>query len=74
VSTARSYPNLFSPWQLRHSRISNRVVFGPVCPTWVRSAHEGIFTDQAVAYYEERARTGLGARPDRHRGRAFVAR
>jgi 2,4-dienoyl-CoA reductase-like NADH-dependent reductase (Old Yellow Enzyme family) len=60
VSTARSYPYLFSPWQLRHSRISNRVVFGPVCPTWVRSAHEGVFTDQAVAYYEERARTGLG--------------
>jgi 2,4-dienoyl-CoA reductase-like NADH-dependent reductase (Old Yellow Enzyme family)/thioredoxin reductase len=57
---ARSYPNLFSPWQLRHTRIANRVVFGPVCPTWVRSPHEGIFTDQAVAYYEERARTGLG--------------
>ena len=53
----RSYPNLFSPWQLRHTRISNRVIFGPVCPTWVRSPHEGIFTDQAVAYYEERART-----------------
>jgi len=57
---ARSYPKLFSPWQLRHTRITNRVVFGPVCPTWVRDAHEGIFTDQAVAYYEERARTGLG--------------
>src|SRR4029077_16090056 len=54
------YPKLFSPWQLRHTRIANRVVFGPVCPTWVRNAHEGIFTDQAVAYYEERARTGLG--------------
>ena len=57
---ARSYPKLFSPWQLRHTRITNRVVFGPVCPTWVRNALEGIFTDQAVAYYEERARTGLG--------------
>ena len=43
---ARSYPKLFSPWQLRHTRITNRVVFGPVCPTWVRNAHEGIFTDQ----------------------------
>jgi 2,4-dienoyl-CoA reductase-like NADH-dependent reductase (Old Yellow Enzyme family) len=60
VSAAESYPHLFSPWQLRHTRISNRVIFGPVCPTWVRSAHEGIFTDQAVAYYEERAQTGLG--------------
>jgi 2,4-dienoyl-CoA reductase-like NADH-dependent reductase (Old Yellow Enzyme family)/thioredoxin reductase len=57
---AQSYPTLFSPWNLRHTRIANRVVFGPVCPTWVRSAHEGVFTDQAVAYYEERARTGLG--------------
>ena len=36
------------------------MVFGPVCPTWVRSPHEGIFTEQAVAYYEERAKTGLG--------------
>ena len=60
MSNARSYPNLLSQWQLRHTRISNRVIFGPVCPTWVRSAHEGIFTEQAVAYYEERARTGLG--------------
>jgi len=60
VSAVSSYPYLFSPWQLRHTRISNRVIFGPVCPTWVRSAHEGIFTDQAVAYYEERAQTGLG--------------
>ena len=60
MSGAQSYPHLFSPWQLRHTRISNRVIFGPVCPTWVRNAHEGIFTDQAVAYYEERAQTGLG--------------
>jgi 2,4-dienoyl-CoA reductase-like NADH-dependent reductase (Old Yellow Enzyme family)/thioredoxin reductase len=57
---SQSYPTLLSEWQLRHTRIANRVIFGPVCPTWVRSAHEGIFTDQAVAYYEERARTGLG--------------
>jgi NADH:flavin oxidoreductase / NADH oxidase family len=35
-------------------------VFAPVCPTWVRNPHEGIFTEQAVAYYEERAKTGLG--------------
>jgi 2,4-dienoyl-CoA reductase-like NADH-dependent reductase (Old Yellow Enzyme family)/thioredoxin reductase len=60
VDYAQSYPKLFSAWQLRHTRVANRVVFGPVCPTWVRNAHEGIFTDQAVAYYEERARTGLG--------------
>ena len=36
------------------------MVFAPVCPTWVRSPHEGVFTEQAVAYYEERAKTGMG--------------
>jgi hypothetical protein len=25
------------------------------CPTWVTSPYDGVFTDQAVAYYEERA-------------------
>jgi 2,4-dienoyl-CoA reductase-like NADH-dependent reductase (Old Yellow Enzyme family) len=60
VPSTRPYAHLFSPWQIRHTRISNRVIFGPVCPTWVRSPHEGVFTEQAVAYYEERARTGIG--------------
>ena len=40
----------------------------PTCPTWVADPHEGVFTDQAVAYYEERAPRGevvvcLGAAP-----------
>lgn len=51
---------MLSPWRIRHTTIANRVGFAPTCPTWVRDPHEGIFTDQAVAYYEERARTGLG--------------
>jgi 2,4-dienoyl-CoA reductase-like NADH-dependent reductase (Old Yellow Enzyme family)/thioredoxin reductase len=55
-----SYRHLFSPLRIRNTILPNRVVFGPVCPTWVRSPHEGIFTEQAVAYYEERAKTGLG--------------
>ena len=54
------YPHLFSPLRIRHTTIPNRVMFAPVCPTWVRSPHEGVFTEQAVAYYEERAKTGLG--------------
>ena len=54
------YKHLFSPWRIRNTTIENRVIFGPVCPTWVRSPHEGVFTEQAVAYYEERAKTGLG--------------
>lgn len=60
MSSSSAYPRLMSPWQIRHTRIENRVIFGPVCPTWVRSPHEGVFTEQAVAYYEERARTGIG--------------
>jgi len=58
--TTGRYPHLFSPWQIRHTQIANRVAFGPVCPTWVRNSHEAVFTEQAVAYYEERARSGLG--------------
>src|ERR1700689_1313464 len=55
-----TYPHLFSPLRIRNTTLPNRVAFAPVCPTWVRSPHEGIFTEQAVAYYEERAKTGLG--------------
>jgi 2,4-dienoyl-CoA reductase-like NADH-dependent reductase (Old Yellow Enzyme family)/thioredoxin reductase len=60
VIAAGSYRHLFSPLRIRNTTLPNRVIFGPVCPTWVRSPHEGIFTEQAVAYYEERAKTGLG--------------
>jgi 2,4-dienoyl-CoA reductase-like NADH-dependent reductase (Old Yellow Enzyme family)/thioredoxin reductase len=54
------YPRLFSEWTIRHTRIANRVVFAPTCPTWVADPYEGVFTDQAVAYYEERAKAGCG--------------
>ena len=57
---ASDYPLLFSEWQLRRTTISNRVVFAPTCPTWVTNPVDGSFTDQAVAYYEERARNGCG--------------
>lgn len=55
-----SYPHLFSEWKIRNTPIPNRVVFAPACPTWVDSPYEARFTDQAVAYYEERARGGVG--------------
>lgn len=57
---ASAYPLLFSEWKLRNVTIANRVVFAPTCPTWVANPVEGVFTDQAVAYYEERAASGLG--------------
>ena len=55
-----TYPHLFSEWQIRNTTIANRVVFAPTCPTWVADPYEGVFTDQAVAYYEERAKGGCG--------------
>jgi 2,4-dienoyl-CoA reductase-like NADH-dependent reductase (Old Yellow Enzyme family) len=54
------YPRLFSEWQIRHSTVENRIVFAPTCPTWVADPYEGVFTDQAVSYYEERAKGGCG--------------
>src|SRR6202161_3590554 len=36
VPSPQPYAHLFSPWQIRHTKIANRVIFGPVCPTWVR--------------------------------------
>jgi len=60
IAANPAYPLLFSEWQIRSTPIANRVVFAPTCPTWVADPYEGIFTDQAVAYYEERARGGCG--------------
>ena len=60
IAAIPAYPRLFSEWQIRSTTIANRVVFAPTCPTWVADPYEGIFTDQAVAYYEERARGGCG--------------
>src|SRR4029077_4224731 len=76
VPSTQPYAHLLSPWQIRHTRIANRVIFGPVCPTWVRSPHEGVFTEQAVAYYEERARSGVPGlwNEDQVEGLARVAR
>ena len=54
------YPLLFSEWTIRNTTVANRVVFAPTCPTWVADPLEGVFTDQAVAYYEERAKAGCG--------------
>ena len=55
-----AYPRLFSEWWIRNTPVSNRIVFAPTCPTWVVDSYDGVFTDQAVAYYEERAKGGCG--------------
>ncbi|WP_137977182.1 hypothetical protein [Streptomyces violaceusniger] len=51
-------PTLLSPWSIRGQELRNRVVFPPTCPTWVDNPWSGRFTDQAVAYYRERAAWG----------------
>src|SRR5438045_7012136 len=60
VNGPAPYPLLFSEWQIRRTTVPNRVVFAPTCPTWVANPYDGVFTDQAVAYYEERAKGGCG--------------
>lgn len=55
-----AYPHLFSGWRLRNTDIANKVVFPPTCPTWVSDPVSGVFTDQAVDYYAERAKGGVG--------------
>jgi NADH:flavin oxidoreductase / NADH oxidase family len=60
VAETPPYPLLFSEWQIRNTTVPNRIVFAPTCPTWVADPYEGVFTDQAVAYYEERAKGGCG--------------
>lgn len=55
-----AYPHLFSEWTIRSTTIKNRIVFPPTCPSWVSDPWNALFTDQAVAYYRERARGGVG--------------
>jgi len=57
---SRYFPKLFSEWKLRDQTIKNRIVFPPTCATWVNNGLEGVFTDMATSYYEERAKGGVG--------------
>ena len=60
IPVEERYPNLCSPWRIRNNDIKNRAVFAPACPTWVDNPGSAAFTEQAVAFYEERAATGIG--------------
>ncbi len=52
-----NYPMLFSPMQLRHKTLKNRVVFGPHT---VNMSDNGLPGDRHFGYYRERARGGAG--------------
>ena len=58
--SADAYPHLFSEWQLRNTTIENRIVVRAHLPDVGLRPVEGLFSDQAVAYYEERAKGGWG--------------
>lgn len=51
---------LFTPLQIGPVTVKNRLGFAPCCPTWYDNIIDQVFTDQAVYYYAERAKGGLG--------------
>ena len=50
-----SYPNLFTPIELRHKTLKNRIVFGAHT---TNMAEDGLPGERHFAYYRERARGG----------------
>lgn len=52
-----NYPNLFSPLKIGPTTIKNRIT---MTAHLIVMEENGVFTDKAVAYYEERAAGGLG--------------
>jgi hypothetical protein len=39
VTDTGAYRHLLSPLRIRNTTLPSHIVFGPVCPTWVRSLH-----------------------------------
>lgn len=54
------YQKLGTPFQIGNVTIKNRFVMGPMGMGW-HNDKEAAYTDEAIAYYEERARGGIGA-------------
>lgn len=52
------YPNLFKPGKIGKRTVKNRIVQGPMGINL--SDDSGAFTDQEIAFYEERAKGGVG--------------
>lgn len=51
----QEYPTLFTPLDLRHKTLKNRIVFGPHT---VNMSNDGLPGDRHFGYYRERARGG----------------
>lgn len=52
-----AFPLLFSPFTIRHVTLANRVV---LLPMGLRFTTDGTVEDRAIAFYEARARAGVG--------------
>lgn len=50
------YPNLFSPIRIGNIRMKNRIIAAPTSPQMI--TNEGHFTDEIIAYMEEKALGG----------------
>ncbi len=58
MSTHSSYPKLFEPGRIGSLEIPNRIVMPPMLMGY--GTEDGYVTDHAIAYYQARARGGVG--------------
>ncbi len=52
---------LFQPFHIGSVEIKNRFLMGPMGMPWTNDPETGAFTDEAIAFYAERAKGGFGA-------------
>lgn len=53
------FPELFKPFKINNLEIKNRIVMAPMLPNGRLDANKNL-TDETIAYYEERAKGGVG--------------
>ena len=60
MSNSEKYSALMKPYHIGNVEIKNRFVMGPMNMGWQTDA-DGVFTNEAIAYWAERAKGGFGA-------------
>lgn len=60
MSNSEKYSALMKPFHIGNVEIKNRFVMGPMNMGWQTDA-DGVFTNEAIAYWAERAKGGFGA-------------
>lgn len=59
--TDAKYAPLFKPFYIGNVEIKNRFLMGPMGMAWHNDSETGAYTDEAIAYFTERAKGGFGA-------------